>query len=240
MSSPRGTTTVGSASRAELRRAIGLPRSLGAAAFALGIVSGSVAHAKVPRGNAVPGFHVPAANAAVVALQPCIPFDLAEGTIVVADVGVAHPDSGSAWLAEAETTIVLRSHRSGAFEATVLSLAATAGPIAYLLADPESHYEFDWPILAAFGGVMLGPAVGYVYAGMPGRGLAGVGIRVLALGVAGVSGDYGLLVVPLSAGYDIVMLAPNIQRRDRRRVIELRTERLRTTAAPALAVHVTF
>lgn len=159
-------------------------------------------------------------------------------SIAAADSAHTSPvDVGA--LAEPETTVV-RLRRSRAFEATILSLAATAGPIAYYYASSGNSDELDWPILAAVGGLMLGPAVGYVYAGMSGRGLAGIGVRVLAVGLAGVSGGGSLLVIPASAGYDIVRLAPNLERRDRLRVIELTTARLRTSPAPALALHVSF
>ena len=62
--------------------------------------------------------------------------------------------------------------------ARILSLLGTAAPIALGLAIGESRM-----VTLVVGGLFLGPALGYVYAGETRRGVVGAGIRLAVLGV---------------------------------------------------------
>ena len=62
-----------------------------------------------------------------------------------------------------------------------LSLLGTAAPIALGFAVAGHARGKSFTLLV--GGIVLGPALGYVYAGETGRGIGGAGIRLAVLGV---------------------------------------------------------
>ena len=91
--------------------------------------------------------------------------------------------------------------------ARTLSFLGTAVPIAASFAFAEGVFP-DAVGALLVGGVVLGPVLGYVYAGEPGRGMAQAGIRAAVLagtvGAMGISGwstqEIGLPAMLVTAG----------------------------------------
>ena len=73
-----------------------------------------------------------------------------------------------------------------------LSLLGTAAPIALGFAVAGHARGKSFTLLV--GGIVLGPALGYVYAGETGRGIGGAGLRLAALGI----GAAGAIVICLT------------------------------------------
>lgn len=82
--------------------------------------------------------------------------------------------------------------------------------------------------IAAAGGVILGPSLGYAYAGSPGRGLMGAGVRGTALlfggiGALGSTSDEGAAtawwvasgIAAASCVYDIARIPAQVRKNNR-------------------------
>ncbi len=139
--------------------------------------------------------------------------------------------------------------------ATTLSVLSTFVPCALgAAAFTGDAPESGWVLMAA--GVLLGPATGYVYGKLPGRGLAGVGIRAGAavvgmLGVASMFDEYndswGGAVIALAAGagsavsmaVDVGSVGRDVRRRNERVGFTVTPWRTRE-GAPGLALQARF
>ena len=115
--------------------------------------------------------------------------------------------------------------------------------------------EVGWTLTAA--GVLFGPASGYLYGGMPGRGLAGVGIRAGAgvvgvMGIASMFDEYstsgaGGAVVALvaaagiagSVAIDLALVGRDVRERNQRRAVSLVPWRSRE-GVPGIALRAEF
>jgi len=121
--------------------------------------------------------------------------------------------------------------------ASAISLASTLVPCAIGAASFVSDApEAGWMLGAP--AIMLGPATGYLYGGLPGRGLAGVGLRLGAgvLTVLGVGsmfdessdstgGAYvalaGAVVVAGSAVFDLALVGRDVRRKNLSRAVTI-------------------
>lgn len=115
-------------------------------------------------------------------------------------------------------------------EATALRYSAygTALPICLGLASWRATGMEENLGIAAAGGVILGPSLGYIYAGSPGRGLMGIGLRSTALffggiGALGSTSDEGAATAWWVAGgiaaasciYDIARVQAQVRKNNR-------------------------
>lgn len=112
--------------------------------------------------------------------------------------------------------------------ATAISVASTLAPCALgALSFVNDEPETGWVLASA--GVLLGPATGYLYGGLPGRGLAGIGLRAGSglIGLVGVGasldeydGSTGGIVlatigaagVAVSTGLDLARVGRHVRR----------------------------
>lgn len=143
--------------------------------------------------------------------------------------------------------------------ALLLSLGATTLPAALALTHPRATYALGvQPGLVLLGSLILGPSVGHVYAGRPGRALLGIGVRVGALaGLAGAvalswnsysSGAEALGVVSLALGAGLwiwdIASAPGSARAHNRKLRERRLSLgagpVGSTGAPGIVLTATF
>jgi hypothetical protein len=115
--------------------------------------------------------------------------------------------------------------------ATAISVASTLAPCALgALLFVNDEPEAGWALTSA--GVLLGPATGYLYGGLPGRGLAGIGLRagsslIGLMGVGASLDEYdrstgGAVLVMIgaaglaaSAGLDLAVVGRDVRRRPR-------------------------